>query len=61
MKNKAVKFGIKLCVCTDSASGYTYNFDIYAGKAAGQAQGTNYGVKTALQKQLACKSTQVAA
>ena len=36
MKNKPVKWGVKLyCVC-DSISAYTYNFDIYTGKETRQ-------------------------
>ena len=32
MKNKPVKWGVKLyCVC-NSISAYTYNFDVYTGK-----------------------------
>jgi hypothetical protein len=29
MKNKPVKFGLKLWVTTDSATGYTYDFTVY--------------------------------
>ena len=32
IKNKPVKFGLKLWVLADSKNGYTYDFDIYASK-----------------------------
>ena len=39
MKDKPTKWGIKLWVLTDSANGYTVDFNIYIGRAAGQTIG----------------------
>ena len=41
IKNKPTKWGIKLWVIADSANGYTYDFDVYAGKNAGQEVSPN--------------------
>ena len=41
IRDKPVKWGIKLWVLADSMNGYTYNFDIYIGKVAGQVIGPN--------------------
>ena len=34
MKNKPVKFGIKILVLADAVTSYCYNFDVYVGKNA---------------------------
>lgn len=47
IKNKPTKWGIKLWVLADSANGYTWDFDVYAGKNANQqvsANGLGYDV-----------------
>ena len=41
IKNKPTKWGIKLWVIADSTNGYTYDFDVYAGKNAGQEVSPN--------------------
>ena len=47
IKDKPTKWGIKLWVIADSSNGYTIDFDIYIGKAAGRdvsANGLGYDV-----------------
>ena len=44
VKNKPTKFGIKLWVLADSANGYTYDFEIYAGKTGAQQAISNNGL-----------------
>jgi len=47
IKDKPTKWGIKLWVLADSSNGYTIDFDIYIGKAAGRdvsANGLGYDV-----------------
>ena len=47
MKDKPTKWGIKLWVLADSSNGYTVDFNVYIGKAAGQnvsANGLGYDV-----------------
>ena len=41
IKDKPTKWGIKLWVLADSSNGYTVNFDVYIGKAAGQTASAN--------------------
>jgi len=41
IKNKPTKWGIKLWVLADSANGYTYDFDVYVGRRAGQVPSVN--------------------
>lgn len=41
IKNKPVKWGIKLWVLADSANGYTYDFNVYIGKRAGHLASDN--------------------
>ena len=41
IKNNPTKWRIKLWVIADSANGYTYDFDVYAGKNAGQEVSPN--------------------
>ena len=41
IKNKPTKWGIKLWVLADSLNGYTYDFDVYIGRAAGQGVSEN--------------------
>ena len=36
MKDKPVKFGIKLWVCADAVTAYCYNLEVYTGKHGGQ-------------------------
>ena len=35
IKDKPTKWGIKLWVLADSSNGYTVDFDVYIGRAAG--------------------------
>ena len=39
IKEKPTKWGIKLWVLADSSNGYTVDFNIYIGRAAGQSIG----------------------
>ena len=51
LKNKPAKFGIKLWVIADSATGYTCDFRVYTGSGDGLAHkdyGLGYGVVTTL-------------
>lgn len=41
IKNKPTKCGIKLWVLADSSNGYTVDFNVYIGKAAGREVSTN--------------------
>ena len=41
IKDKPTKWGIKLWVLADSSNGYTVDFNIYIGRAAGQEVGAN--------------------
>ncbi len=41
IKGKPTKWGIKLWVLADSSNGYTVDFDVYIGKAAGQRASAN--------------------
>jgi hypothetical protein len=41
IRDKPTKWGIKLWVVADSLNGYTYDFNIYAGKVAGQVTSVN--------------------
>lgn len=41
MKNKPIRWGIKLWVLTDSSNGYTMDFDVYIGKDAGRVVSKN--------------------
>lgn len=41
IKNKPVKWGIKLWVLADSSNGYTFDFDVYIGKKAGHEPSEN--------------------
>jgi hypothetical protein len=41
IRDKPTKWGIKLWVVADSLNGYTYDFNIYAGKVAGQVASVN--------------------
>ena len=41
IKDKPTKWGIKLWVLADSSNGYTVDFDVYIGKAAGQTVSAN--------------------
>ena len=56
IKNKPVKFGIKLWVIADSVNGYTYDFDVYAGRNAGHDEpsenGLGYDIVTKLSQPL---------
>ena len=36
MKDKPVKFGVKMWMAADSISAYCWNFDVYVGKRATQ-------------------------
>ena len=36
IRNKPTKWGIKMWVLADSSNAYTYDFDVYNGKAAGR-------------------------
>ena len=38
IKDKPTKWGIKLWVLADSSNGYTVDFNVYIGKAAGQGR-----------------------
>jgi len=51
IKEKPTKLGIKLWVLADSSNGYTVDFDIYIGRAAGRnvsKHGLGYDVVTKL-------------
>ena len=51
IKDKPTKWGIKLWVLADSETGYTCDFDIYIGKAAGRTiseNGLGYDIVTKL-------------
>ena len=56
IKNKPVTFGIKLWVIADSVNGYTYDFDVYAGRNAGHDKpsenGLGYDIVTKLSQPL---------
>lgn len=56
VKNKPKKFGIKLWVWADSAKGYTYDFEIYAGKNGARHvisdNGLSYDIVTRLAQPL---------
>ncbi|XP_048575717.1 piggyBac transposable element-derived protein 4-like [Nematostella vectensis] len=41
IKNKPTKWGLKLWVLADSTNGYTYDFDVYAGRQTANAPSTN--------------------
>ena len=43
IKNKPVKFGIKLWVLAESSTGYTTDFDTYAGGKGGGPKKVNRG------------------
>jgi hypothetical protein len=44
IKNKPTKWGIKLWVLADSATGYTYDFDIYTGHRSADEGPSEYGL-----------------
>ena len=44
VKNKPVKFGVKLWVIVDSRNGYTCDFNVYAGKDNTTAEGNSHGL-----------------
>jgi len=55
IKNKSIKFGIKLWVIADSATGYTWDFIVYTGAGDGvtdSVNGLGYGVVMTLSKPL---------
>ena len=55
IKNKPIKFGIKLWVLAESKTGYTFNFDVYAGKNGNtepHKNGLAYQVVTKLMEPL---------
>ena len=55
IKNKPVKFGLKLWVLADSCNGYTYDFSVYAGKNGGETiseYGLGYSVVMKLMSSL---------
>lgn len=55
IKDKPIKWGIKLWVLADSANGYTYNFDVYIGRDAARnvsQHGLGYDVVMKLMQPL---------
>lgn len=62
MKDKPVKFGIKVWVLADAITAYCYNFDVYVGKNAGivnQNLGLSAKVVIAIAKPLQMKGYEV--
>ena len=49
IKNKPVKFGIKLWVVADSHTGYTCDFNVYAGKTANKENNFGLGYTTVME------------
>ena len=60
IKDKPTKWGIKLWVLADSSNGYTVDFNVYIGKAAGRdvsVHGLGYDVVVKLMQNFAIRDT----